>query len=202
MQSIPLEGIQVRTISFPLGYVPAYVKSDASMQQSHDYIWHFDTLESHTTSPTLAYVTEAMRHGDVPATLKGWLFKTRVYIVTGPFGAEAQTSDLDQAVTVGMKAKVGEKRLDSEDFDKSSDFVFAYRLNEIRYRGTIKHNPYNGSETSSADAPQRQAAMEIELDDFKVLKIVDTPVGKDAKNFEALTVPGFEDLECYVANDD
>ncbi|KAL7898910.1 hypothetical protein HDV64DRAFT_291651 [Trichoderma sp. TUCIM 5745] len=201
-----------------LGYVPTYFKADVSIQQSLDYVWHFDALESYTTSPTLAYVTEAMQHGDVPAALKGWLFKTRVYMVTGvrvakgarmrrknqlstDFGTEAQTSEPNQAVTAGMKMKVGEKRLDSEDFDKSSDFVFAYRLNEIRYRGTVKHKPYGGGETSSADGPQRQATREIELDGFEVLKMVDIPMGKDARNFKALAVPGFEDLGCYVPID-
>lgn len=96
---------------------------------------------------------------------------------------------------------MGEKKLKYEDFDKSSDFVCAYRLNEIRYRGTVKHNTYDGGETSSADGPPGQTAREIELDDFEVLKIVNIPVSKDAKRFEPLAVPEFEDLECYVGND-
>ncbi|KAH7000680.1 hypothetical protein EDB80DRAFT_895847 [Ilyonectria destructans] len=199
-----------------LGYLPAYFKASAATQRSHDYVWHFETLESYTTSPTLAYVTAAMRHGDVPATLKGFLFKTRVYMVTGvrvakgarmrrrdqastSLEAAGQTSGPDQSVTAGTQVKMEEKKLDAEDFDKSSDFIFAYRLNEVRYRGTVTHKPYAGGETAYADAPRAGTKSEIVLDDFEVLKIVDIPVGKDAKNFEAITVPGFEDLECYSA---
>lgn len=202
-----------------LGYLPAYFKTSAATQRSHDYVWHFETLESYTTSPTLAYVTAAMRHGDVPATLKSFLFKTRVYMVTGvrvakgarmrrrdqastSLEAAGQTSGPDQSVTAGTQVKMEEKKLDAEDFDKSSDFVFAYRLNEVRYRGTVAHKPYAGGETAYADAPRVDTRSEIVLDDFEVLKIVDIPVGKDAKNFEAITVPGFEDLECYVGKDD
>lgn len=47
--------------------------------------------------------------------------------------------------------------------------------------------------------PQGQATREIELDGFEVLKIADIASGKDAQNFVVVAVPGFEDLECYVA---
>ncbi|KAI3570611.1 hypothetical protein IWW34DRAFT_774795 [Fusarium oxysporum f. sp. albedinis] len=201
-----------------LGYVPAYLKASAATKRSHDYVWHFEKLESYTTSPTLDYVTAAMRHGDVPATLKRFSFKRRVYMVTGvrvARGARMRRSDesstslqtageisaQDQTVTVGTKAKIQEKKLEAEEFDKASDFVFAYRLNEVRYRGTVKHKPYTGGETSSADAPQADTESEVVVDDFEVLKIVDIPVGKVAKDFEGITVPGFEDLECYVGKD-
>jgi len=181
-----------------LGYVPAYFKANASMTRSHDYIWHFKTLESYMTSPTLAYVSAAMRHGDVPATLKSFFFKTRVYMVTGVRVAKGalmrrkdqasksletamQTDAPDQSVTAGTKVQAEEKRPDAEDFDKSSDFVFAYRLNEVRYRGVVTHKPYTGGETSSADAPRADTESEVVLDDFEVLKIVDIPAGMDAK---------------------
>ncbi|KAF9775976.1 hypothetical protein IL306_005884 [Fusarium sp. DS 682] len=201
-----------------LGYVPAFLKAKAAMTRSHDYVWHFDKLESYTTSPTRDYVIAAMKHGDVPESLKSFLFKRRVYMVTGvrvARGARMQRNDQssmnveiggemsnqDQAVALGSEAKLQGKTMESEDFDKSSDFVFAYRLNEVRYRGKVRHKPFRGGETSSADAPRADTESEIVIDDFEVLKIVDVPVSKDMKDLNSITVPGFDDLECYVPKD-
>ena len=61
-----------------LGYLPAGFKSDVSRQRSNEYAWHFDKLESKIMTPSLAYVQAAMRHGDVPTSLKNWSFKSIV----------------------------------------------------------------------------------------------------------------------------
>ncbi|UKZ50408.1 hypothetical protein TrVGV298_004670 [Trichoderma virens] len=99
------------------------------------------------------------------------------------FETSLQTSAPDDSITAGIKTKMEEKRLDSEEFDKSSDFVFAYRLNEIRYRRTVTHKPYSWGR----DVVSREA--------------INIPFGADTKTFKVIAIPRYEDLECYVGKD-
>jgi hypothetical protein len=203
-----------------LGYLPAGFKSDVSRQRSNEYAWHFDKLESKIMTPSLAYVQAAMRHGDVPTSLKNWSFKKRVYMVTGvravsgarmkqnnaastkvEGSVEASPLGDGQGDKVGVKTVVAMSSSDSEAFESASDFVLAYRLNEVRYRSTVTHRPYTQGETSSAEtgvAPQT----EISIEDFEVLKISDIPFGGDAKTATRVRVAGYDEIECFVHKDE
>ncbi|KAJ6447115.1 hypothetical protein O9K51_01890 [Purpureocillium lavendulum] len=197
-----------------LGFLPARFSSSVAASRSDEYTWHFKSLESRLLSPSLAYVQDAMRHGDVPATLKTWLFKHRVYMVTGVrvvSGARMKRKDqtsmsaslaaeapLDESVSAGATGNIASSSVESEGFEKATDFVFAYRLNEISYRGNVKHKPYTGGETESSDKAQGPRPSEIEIDDFEVLKISERPLAGSADDFDRVSIPGFEDVECFV----
>ncbi len=198
--------------------MPARVKAGAAVARSHHYVWHFERLESKIMAPSLAYVRDAMGHGDVPSTLASFLFKRRVYMVTGvrvvagarmqrerrakaSVGADAEASDPGQAVAAGARASASREQLDTEEFGKASDFVFAYRLNEVHYRGTVTHRPYTGGETSSADAPAAKRESEILIDGFEVLKISDVPFAGNSKDFDRVTVSEHQGMECFLSKD-
>lgn len=198
-----------------LGYIPVQVKSNAAVSRAHDFVWHFDKLESRIISPDINYVEGAMRHGDVEASLRNFHFKRRVYMVTGvrivsgarmrrenasstSGGILAQGGPPDQSMEAGVRGQLTATSLDSEAFDKASDFVFAYRLNEVRYRGTVTHKPYTGGEAASADSSQAPEGNAIELADFEVLKMVDIPFSGGAGDFERVDVPDHDEMECFV----
>ncbi|KAI1172883.1 hypothetical protein F4777DRAFT_590203 [Nemania sp. FL0916] len=201
-----------------LDCISTHAKAEITVTRTHENMWHFDELQSEIMVPSLAYVCDAMRHGDVPATLKSFIFKRRVYMITGirvavgarmkrkdlrstKVGAEAETSGPNQPVAAGAEANISDNKLDEEEFGKASDFVFAYRLNEVRYRGKVTHRPYTKGETASADAPAVEHESEIVIDDFEVLKISDVPLAGNAKDFDQVTIPGYEDVECFVGKD-
>jgi hypothetical protein len=198
-----------------LGVIPAQLSAALSTEHLHKREWHFDVLESNIIAPTLEYVKLAMRHGDVPESLSGWKFKHRVYMVTGiriASGARMVRSDAssngvqaaaegtipDQSASGGASTEVTQKSSDSEEFENATDFVFAYRLNEIRYRGKVTHKPYMGGETASTDKAGQKGVDEIVIEDFEVLKVVEEPFAGDAKNFDVAEVDGHEDLVCFA----
>lgn len=200
-----------------LGCLPARFSSSLRASRSDQFTWHFKKLESQVFSPSLDYVGNAMRHGDVQASLKKWLFKRRVYMVTGVrivSGASMKRKDqsaisasisaeapLDESVSAGAEGGIASSSVDSEEFDKATDFVFAYRLNEVSYRGKVKHKPYTGGETESSGRPQEPKPSEIEIDDFEVLKLSDRPLAGGADDFERTSIPGFDNVECFVPKD-
>lgn len=198
-----------------LGYIPIHIKSNAAVSRIHDFEWYFEKLESRIMSPDIKYVEGAMRHGDVEASLRNFHFKRRVYMVTGVrivSGARmrrkntsstsgetsAQGGPPDQFVTAGGRAQFTANSLDSEAFDKATDFVFAYRLNEVKYRGKVTHKPYTGGEAASADEPQAPKEGEVEVMDFEVLKVSDIPLSGGSAEFERVDVPDYEEMECFV----
>ncbi|KAF3763413.1 hypothetical protein M406DRAFT_262729 [Cryphonectria parasitica EP155] len=189
--------------------------TEAVSTRSKSFSWHFDKLDSITMTPSLDYVRAAMGHGDVPASLKKWSFSMRVYMVTGvrivsgarisrSNEAEARLSGSAQVSLntgidpVGAGAGLGSKSSHAESVGRTSDFVFAYRLNEIRYRGKITHEPYNGGELSSTEAkgPSRP---EIIVDGFEVLGICEDSWKGNARDFDQVTIASHEDLECYLS---
>jgi hypothetical protein len=202
-----------------LGYVPVHFKASSSSNHMHDVEWHFDRLESQIMSPTLAYVQKAMRHGDVEASLQHWKFKRHVYMVTGVrivSGARMRRKDKtlvdntlmaqgaapDQSVSAGTRAKLAASSSESEEFDKATDFVFAYRLSEVSYRGTIKHKPYTKGEVASADKRVVQNEFEVEVTGFEVLELVEFDLSDEEDDFERVPVSGYDELESFVSKFD
>ncbi|OTA00920.1 hypothetical protein A9Z42_0012250 [Trichoderma parareesei] len=199
--------------------LPAGLGVGWTKKQSREHLWHFEKLESSILSPPLAYTAEAMEHGDVRATLRSRRFKRHVYMVTGVriargarlhhldkdhfrFAADTQTDMPEDIVTLGATAAMGQKKLDSEKFSRASDFVFAYRLNEVSYRGILSQRPYLGGEVASADAPYVGYEPSVVVDDFEVLGLEDTPFEGYPDDFDAIYLPGYEDLVCYIAKND
>lgn len=167
-----------------------------------------------TMTPSLSYVEAAMRHGDVPSTLKKWSFAKRVYMVTGirvvrgatmsrsseastKFATSAQLTTNTGFDPVGVDAGISSSSSKGESVGGISDFVFAYRLNEIRYRGTVTHRPYRGGDVSSAEE-HAQVPSEVSVDDFEVLGISEDAFRGREADYQRVTVHAAEDLECYI----
>jgi hypothetical protein len=202
-----------------LGYIPAQFRASSASTHAHDLEWRFDKLESRIMSPTLAYLQKTMRHGDVEATLKNWKFKRHVYMVTGVRivnGARMRRKDTsstsntlvaeggppDQSVFAGMRGKFAGSSTDSEEFDRATDFVFAYRLNEVSYRGTVTHKPYTKGEVASADKRAEQSGPKVEINDFEVLESIEFDFSDAEDDFERVPVPGYDDVESFLGKID
>jgi hypothetical protein len=200
-----------------LGYIPVQFKIASAKKRLHDLDWHFEKLESRIMAPDLAYVDNAMRHGDVEESLRSWRnpFKRRVYMVTGVrivsgahlkrreaastkhMGA-AQGAAPDASVSAGTDANFATSSTESEEFERASDFVFAYRLNEVSYRGKISHRPYVSGETSSADKPPVRRGDEIVINDFEVLELSEVDLSDEEDDFERVLIPGHVETETFL----
>ncbi|KAL7807191.1 hypothetical protein V8C44DRAFT_191095 [Trichoderma aethiopicum] len=221
------EGVSMEENDEPVAHFRAWARSSvisaggnagSAKDGSSRSSWHVEKLETYKISPSRAYVEQAMRHGDVEASLKKWRWRKRVYMVTGVrvargarlrrvnedylnFGAEVQVVAPAEVATLGLKAMMGRKKFDSERFDKASDFVFSYRLNEIDYGSQISHRPYRGGEMASADEPGVRYEPSAVIHDFEVFGLVDIPFGGNSKKFELVPVPGHDDLQCYASKE-
>lgn len=191
-------------------------ETSASSTRSKNVSWHFDRLDNMTVTPSLQYVKESMDHGDVRASLKKWSFSARVYMVTGvriASGARMSRSNeaavgLSTSATVSLNAGfdpagggagVGSRYENAESIGKTSSFVFAYRLNEIRYRGKITHKPFGGGDLASASGPGKESKTEIFVEDFEVLGVSEDSWKGKPTDCERVAVPSYGDLECYSA---
>lgn len=197
-------------------FLTASNRLELSSKYSTNVTWHFDKLESKTMTTSNRYVEEAMRHGDVPAKLKEWSFRKRVYMVTGiRVVIGVTTSHKDESATklsasgqaslqhgidpnIGAKGELSTSSNDSASVGAVSDIVFAYRLQEVKYRGKITHRPYKGGEVAS-DESIRNVKPEIFIEDFEVIGVDEDAWKGDAKNFEKVAGPLQEDPEYYLA---
>jgi len=204
-------GVWAKATSLPVG-IETKMEKDASSE----LIWRFKSLGSNIMSPPLEYTRNAMKHGDVPEGLKKWGFKRRVYMITGvrtAHGArmekkESHSSTVQaqlaadgsaHSVPVEGGVRVGHSSgvTNNVTFEKTTDFVFAYRLNEVNYRGKITQKSYTKGETSAAgDLPAPKAAQE--LDDFDVIGVDEEEVSAEDCGLEGITIPGFDELECFI----
>lgn len=197
-------------------FVLASANTTASSSRFNKFSWHFDRLDNHTMTPSLKYVKEAMTHGDVPESLRKWSFTKRVYMVTGiriASGARMERSseaknELSTAATVspstgvdqiGAGAGMTSSSTNAESVGSASDFVFAYRLNEVRYWGKITHKPYGGGELSSATGTVKPAKTELYVEDFEVLELSEDSWKGNLEDFDLVAVPSHGDLECYCS---
>lgn len=200
-------------------FLTASNRLELSAKNSTNVSWHFDELASKTMAPSNRYVEEAMRHGDVPARLREWSFRKRVYMVTGVrVVMGATTSQRDESASkisasgqaslqhgvdpsVGAKGELSTRSNESTSVGAVSDIVFAYRLQEVKYRGKITHRPYKGGEVAQAsDEPIRDVRSEVFIEDFEVVGVDDDAWKGDAKNFDKVVVDLLQgDLECYLA---
>jgi hypothetical protein len=138
---------------------PASGIASASMSRSCKLSWHFQKLTATTFSPSIAYLKAAIRHGDVPNyTGQFHLLKT-LYIVTGVKIAHGARMEMTTSSSTGVRGEleadasevaavkgrvegrvVGENE-GKESFQEASDFVYAYRLNEISYWNELTQKP-------------------------------------------------------------
>ena len=205
--------------------LPVGAKAGASTNRSDELSWHFDKLTAKIISPSLVYINQSLEHGDVPTYVKRFHLNRRLYIVTGVrtvHGARmqkkaSQSTGINQGIEADMSevvpAKVGEKAEvtksseNKESFKNASDFVYAYRLNEVNYWGTPTHKPYvkgevhgeGGGEESEGGSDQEEGEF-MELKAGSVKDDFDGEGFDRVQNFALVSVqdPGVE-YECLVA---
>ncbi|KAL6835931.1 hypothetical protein J3E69DRAFT_319917 [Trichoderma sp. SZMC 28015] len=149
-----------------LNPVPVTGEANINVDRLDSAAWHFDSLKSQQITPPLTYVQDSMEHDEVPNYLKTWRWDKRVFIVTGVTVAEGATTAIKNARAAGFKASAsggpsaagpgalgmaGELETISsneETTGESSNFVFAYSVNEVYYR-RMTHAPFRKGEVQS-----------------------------------------------------
>ena len=132
----------------------AGVGADASIsyENSTTSVYHFKRLSTRTFWPTKDYIVDSVMAPEVQAFLKSRRFHHNVYMITGisvAIGAHVATSALRKrgfyfqlgvdATAQGLPASVGPEldvessKTEGVSYHGASDFVFAFRLREIRY---------------------------------------------------------------------
>ncbi|KAI0171207.1 hypothetical protein BJ166DRAFT_518147 [Pestalotiopsis sp. NC0098] len=160
--------------------VSVTASSGAHLDRSNSLIWHFDSLESRQISPPLSYVQDSIKHGEVPQYLNPptqkksrWSFakksaERRIFMVTGVTVAQGArmarkntraagagiSGSVDpsgtRVVAAGGKTNIESKHMDNEELGASSNFVFAYSVNEVFWR-TLTHAPFRKGEVQNVD---------------------------------------------------
>ncbi|QYS93022.1 hypothetical protein H0G86_000412 [Trichoderma simmonsii] len=174
-----------------LNPVPVTGETNIHVDRSDSASWHFDSLKSQQITPPLTYVQDSMEHDEVPNYLKKWRWDKRVFIVTGVTVAEGATTAIKNARAAGFKASAsgdpsgtgsgglgmaGELETNSsneETTDESSNFVFAYSVNEVYYR-RMTHAPFRKGEVQSVGDDDR-----TEIQDGETGAMIETVVVDD-----------------------
>lgn len=109
------------------------------------------SLETHTFSPNKTYIEKCMKLPDVDNFMQGAKYKAPVYLVTGlkigrgtsfqsgssvsrGVALEVGISVPGAPVEIGPSAGVHLTTAEGESWERSTDFVVAYRVKRIRYR--------------------------------------------------------------------
>jgi hypothetical protein len=142
-----------------LNPVPVTGEANVHVDNSDSASWHFDSLKSQQITPPLTYV-------QVPQHLKKWRCDRRVFMVTGVTVAEGATTAKrfarasgfktsasgDPSGTgstgLGMASEFETNNANEETTGESSNFVFAYSVNEVYYR-SMAHAPFRKGEVQS-----------------------------------------------------
>jgi hypothetical protein len=165
--------------------LPVQGNNGAQRQSTSAASWNFAQLESQIFTPRLDYVAEALKSQTVVDQIKRskFNFRKRLYMVVGVriargAGKSAQTSrsfglsagiGIDPAflgglpITAGVEGSFDRSAAQTESFQGSSDFVYAYRLFEIYYGKQVSYRPYTGGETY--DLEGCGADSDVEMDD-------------------------------------
>ncbi|KAK2593622.1 hypothetical protein QQS21_008670 [Conoideocrella luteorostrata] len=149
-----------------LNPVPVTGEANIHVDHSDSASWHFDSLRSQQITPPLTYVQDSMEHDEVPHHLKKWRWDRRVFIVTGVTVAEGATTAKKNAraagfktlasgdssgtgsTGLGMASEFETNKANEETTGESSNFVFAYSVNEVYYRN-MAHAPFRKGEVQS-----------------------------------------------------
>lgn len=135
----------------------ALIGGEASHEEKDKVTYHVEKLETQLFTPDDDFVSECLEAASVQKHLIGGMFKEKIYMISGLKTAtgirKESTSSKQQdahfrAKVSGSMAKVPAKvevsaaasslNTNSESFDASADFVYAFRLRQIYYkRGKI-----------------------------------------------------------------
>ncbi|KAK3367709.1 hypothetical protein B0H63DRAFT_535760 [Podospora didyma] len=131
---------------------PLAAKVQSQKTRSAEGEWKLKTLESEMFVPDFKYVRQVLQAGDVPEETKWWRLNWSLYLVTGvriARGASVWTSDADTSSTTlegsgdgsahnvpvsgGAGVTRSAENVRQTTVEETSDFVYAYRLHEIRW---------------------------------------------------------------------
>ncbi|KAI5362550.1 hypothetical protein Slin15195_G062060 [Septoria linicola] len=164
-----------------------------SIDKAHREIYTAEELVTQYFVPTKSYIEQSLQDVDVADALTGPGAKKRVYMITGiktaygaTFAAEAMrakstyvqigvdATSFGVPITIGPKGHHVDAMGEKQSAAGLSDFVFGYRLRELRYKkGKVEHKKYLKGALYERDAKSvdtnvlsNQAA--IEVDDLDV----------------------------------
>lgn len=153
----------------------------------HDSYWHIESLSGDIFLPPLSYVKRVLHSGDVPSKTQWWKLRRKVYMVTGlriAHGAqiesqvssssrlhatvEADASSQGVPLSGGGGGGGGRNQSQFLRTESISDFIFAYRLNEVTYRVWTSHKPFTTGQTAGAETkdPGNDSDEDMEPDRF------------------------------------
>ena len=130
---------------------------------SFEYDYQFEKLDTKFFDPDDEYIKMAVKVPEVEKKIRHENCQTPLYLVTGikiargakmvdtteknrdvTGGIMASGSSAAVAATAGLEASTASQSSGTISFSESSDFVFAYRINEIFYHeGNWSHDQYN-----------------------------------------------------------
>lgn len=200
--------------------IPVKGSVGAKTEHSNKLSWQFDSLQSIQMSLPFDYVEESMQYGEVPRHLKEWHLKDwrwnkRIFILTGVTlakGARMVKSDTKSSgvhgnlagdgttasapVSSGAEAQVESKHSTIEQVGETSNFVFAYSVNEVFYREK-RQRPFRqgpGEVSSVGDRPSinrpSDASANAEIEAFILDEVAEeTYTGDDEVGIRTLEVP-------------
>lgn len=171
--------------------LPIGAETSGHTTSSANASYRIDHLVSKSFVPSLAYVNQSLTSGDVASKTQWWKARSRIYIVTGLRIANGTTFDKDESdasglqgsmegdgtqsgvpAKGGMQGSVAQESGQSEEAKMASPFVFAYRLQQVRYRLTVTHKPFEGGNTVHAGEEREERREEDEgYDGFALVKI-------------------------------
>lgn len=144
-----------------LGLVGVGAGADIFYKKDKNDVLSCKHLETMTFDPTASYITDSMDLPDVKKFMEGCKFKAPVYMVTGlkigRGGSLKSSSSSDVGVKIegglnppGSPAQVGVKvgyvnsPKEGESWDRSTDFIVAFRVRKIWYHhGDIKNKAHS-----------------------------------------------------------
>jgi len=163
----------------PVGILETYLQvfgfgSDVSHRDNREDLFQFDELATTWFHPDEDYLSKSIQAEGVQRFLEASRFRKPIYMVTGVKvvkGAHSTASKKSRGhigdvhvdlasfgapVVVGPGIEVASSWEESRSFEGSSDFVFAFQLNELKVGKTRKLSPYN---------PRRLLYSDIGLED-------------------------------------
>jgi hypothetical protein len=186
--------------------LPLGGESGGNTDSSSTATFDIKRLESKMFTPSLKYISEVLGSGDVPTKTQWWKARTKVFVVTGvriAYGTsfdkeETDTSEIHGSLQAdgtqsGVPASGGGKFNENEssgikEVAKTvSPFVFAYRLQQVRYRLVVSHKPFDDGHTVDVESGSVPETGENEYTGYELVKIDEKDFGA-GKEFSLLSV--------------
>lgn len=214
-------GIWTRFLQVVLG-----IEADVGMNWNivNDEVYKFERMESQSFTPEEAYVTEALKAPSIMRFLEKSSFKKPVYMVTGirvAYGAKVKSvfkrgyggqakigvdgTGSGVPVSIGPELEVQNSNKTGTEFDGGSDFVFAFQLTRISFKGKTRDLDVEAYNKGSMLGIKQKDKTKDGVQEGRVEDVSTAEQGSTAADFgyvaKGETVDGEDELpcECVVA---